>query len=67
MVICPSNPRHKQRQGFHTIAAAGSMAPMISTMFPASASIPKVFGDVSAFSFDEALMQATGEEEDDGT
>jgi ribosomal protein L36 len=30
-VICPSNPRHKQRQGFHTLIADVSATPLSAT------------------------------------
>lgn len=66
MVICPANPRHKQRQGMHTMAAA--FAPMATQMnFFDKSSVPKLFGDFNIADINTQLGVGGEDDADDGT
>lgn len=62
MVVCSSNPRHKQRQGFSTLAAAASTysVPVLPPSLPTFTT--SVFSDMGA-----QELVAVEEAEDDGT
>jgi ribosomal protein L36 len=42
MVICADNPRHKQRQGFSTLATVHGMNSPLATLYPEFTRLPSV-------------------------
>lgn len=66
-VICGSNPRHKQRQGFSTWAAAPAVLPAMVSL-PAALPASAPMSSFAAMIADSAnALALCSEEDDDGT